>query len=379
MGEAEHVLDLGSGAGDGTRRLANHFPRVTGLDSSSEALAFAREWAPLATFIQADVMKSLPCEPAGLCVVSDVLGHLTQPERALLALRSASTTGAMVLVAEPLAFALQRLQAPQRRASSPRSLEGLLTRAGFAVSEWICTRGTFVACIARPVRARDAEALIAACAACEGEDWQSAREAVAEAKASPSMPIAREAHLLEAKVSVMSGDGDGAARALFRAAEIDPHEARALAGLGELALASGDATTALRLALRAAALDGAEPAAARVAARAANELGHPDELNAWRVAHSLCPDDGDLASGLARAAAMRGDHALAIAALERARSYGGPMGSGFHVELAELLLAEGRTADAEIELELAHASCPDDAAARRLWARVRESSLDARR
>jgi SAM-dependent methyltransferase len=57
----KHVLHLQCGTGESTAELAELGALVTGLDSSGEALEVARERAPNAVFIQADV-HTLPTE-----------------------------------------------------------------------------------------------------------------------------------------------------------------------------------------------------------------------------------------------------------------------------------------------------------------------------
>ena len=59
--EGKHVLHLQCATGESTKELTELGALVTGVDSSSEALAIARERVPTAAFIQADV-EELPIQ-----------------------------------------------------------------------------------------------------------------------------------------------------------------------------------------------------------------------------------------------------------------------------------------------------------------------------
>lgn len=55
-----HVLDAGCGAGHLARELTNRGAAVVGLDASREMLTYARDRAPKADFLQADLGTDLP-------------------------------------------------------------------------------------------------------------------------------------------------------------------------------------------------------------------------------------------------------------------------------------------------------------------------------
>ena len=349
------ALDVGSGAGEGTRQLTTHFDSVTACDASGEAVAFARELAPLAAHVHVDACVELPSEPVDAAIVSDVLGHLQVPERLLWNLGASLRGSAQVLVAEPLAGPLQRLIAPARRGYSLKALSALLTRGGLRITEWITTRGTFVACAAVRDESPASMDLVLGLRALDGGDSDAALTCLGRAAAAGPREVAREAHYARAAVLLDIGRGDPAVEALLAAARVDGEDARPLAALAEVALSTGDAAGALRLGLDAVRLDPSEPAAASVTARAAHAVGHADAVPAWRIAVSLSPDDFELVEPFAKLCAVRGDAASGIAALERLRAYSDPLDARFHTSLAWLLLAEGRPADAELELKLARA------------------------
>lgn len=365
--DVESVLDLGCGSGDGTRRLCARFSSVTGLDSSAEALVFAREWCPRAHFAQADDTGALDAPLFDAAVVADLLGHLRDPEGALRGVRTRLAPRGRLLVAEPRAIPLQRLASPARRAHSLRSLEALLARGGFAVRDWISKRGSFVACIAEPDTSAGATALLSGLDALASGDAAAARSDFASATEHGSRAIACEALLASARAALALGEGDVAAQALMAAAALDNADARPLAGLAELSFLTNDLPTALRLGLDAVQLEATEPTAARVAAFAALALDHQDAMSAIRVANNLAPDDFDVARALSEAAACLGDGGPGVAALERVRSYGDDVGAALHVELARALFAQGRRADAELEARLARARHPDDPEVIELW------------
>lgn len=369
-----HVLDLGSGAGIGTRRLTTHFDAVTAIDSSSEALAFAREYAPLARYVHVDACDELPDEEYGAATIIDVLGHIEQPELALRNLRSRLRDDAVVLIAEPRASTVQRLEAPARRAYAPVELVALLTRAGFTVKEWIMARGSFVSCLARVDRSAPAESLCRGLALLRDNQLERSLDELSVAVKGPNL-IAIEAELIRAQIHLERRDGDSAVRCLLRVSELDPTDARATAGLAEVALRTRDIPSALRLSTTALSNEPTCAPAARILALAAEELDPSQAVIAWQRAHDLSPDDLGTASGLAQAAVAQQNAKLAIRTYERLRSYGRDHGTDFNVTLAWLLIADGRHADAEMEARLAHAKAPKDAAVIELRQALAEGSI----
>lgn len=358
----KHVLDAGSGSGVGTRILCEHAVHVTGLDNDARALAFSREYAPAAEFLQADLCHGSPVDRADAAFVIDVLGQLARPESALRALRACLPVGAQLFVAEPKAYGSQRLLSPACRAFSKSGLSSLLLRSGFEAEHALTSDASFVALSS--TRSGDAavDALVEGFHQAGRGQNRAAKAEFARARQSSRQAVQLESMLGEAEVSFASNDGDGAVRCYFEANALDEHDGRALSGLARIALATGELDDALRLSHDALQRDPTEAAANTIMALAAEQLAHPDAFNAWRIAANLSPDDLDIATGLARVSAARQNYAFAIQVLERLRGYSSALSVEFHVSLGWLLLADGRKNDAAVESRYASAIAPQDAA-----------------
>lgn len=370
LGAGTHVIDVGAGSGSGAQLLSESFDQVTAIESDAHAVAFAREVAPLARWVQTDAGRPYSAAPADFAIVADVLGHVTHPQTVLACLRPSLRETATVLVAEPAAYVNQRLRFPVRRAFSPRALRSVLTCAGYQVTSTLCETGTFSACLARPLSDTATDALVHGTELVRRGDSAGALEAFARAALSADTGVRAEAELARGLLHLERGQGDAAARALFLARELEPGDARPLAALSRIALLTGSAPDALKLALEAARLDPTEFDAACAVAIAAETLQHPDAFAAWRMAHALSPDDANVATELARSAAARSDYAFGITALERLRQYRERLDPALHLTLAWLLLAEGRTRDAALEARLVSALTPNDPAVAELWAAI---------
>jgi tetratricopeptide (TPR) repeat protein len=354
----KHVLDAGAGSGSGTRVLCEHVAHVSAVDCDARALDFAREYAPGAEFLQADLCHGPPLDRADTAVLVDVLGHLTRPEAALRGLRACLPVGAKLFVAEAKAYPSQHLSAPARRAFSRPALVALLLRSGFELEEVVCSGANFVALVAGRSEDRDLEALVEGFHHVGRGQLAAARGAFSRALCSERKDILLEARLGEAEAAFALNDGDGAVRSYFEANQLADDDGRALSGLARIALVTGEHRDALGLALDALKRDPTESSANAAMALAAEQLEHPDVFNAWRVAANLAPDDPEVATGLARVSAARKNFGFAIAALERLRGYGGQLRVDFHVTLGWLLLADGRRNDASVEARYAEALQP---------------------
>lgn len=358
----KHVIDAGSGSGIGTRILCEHAPHVTGLDNDARALAFAREYVPSAEFLQADLCHGGPVDRADAAFVIDVLGQLPRPEAALRALRACLPVGSQLFVAEPKAYGSQRLLSPVCRAFSPTALTSLLLRSGFELQHGAVSSGNFVALVAERSGDASVEALVEGLYQAGRGQFRAARTEFARARQGDRPAVKLEALLGEAEASFAANDGDGAVRCYFEANALDARDGRALSGLARVALATGEVDDALRLALDALERDSTDANANTVMALAAEQLGHPDAFNAWRIAVNLSPDDLEVATGLARVSAARQNYAFAIQVLERLRGYSSALNVEFHVSLGWLLLADGRKSDAAVESRYASAIAPADPA-----------------
>jgi tetratricopeptide (TPR) repeat protein len=355
----KHVIDAGAGAGAGARVLREHAAHVSALDSDARALEFAREYAPSAEFIQADLCHGPPLDRADAAVVVDVLGHLARPEAALRGLRACLPVGAQLLVAEAKAYPSQHLSAPARRAFSEAALVALLLRSGFELDEVKSSNSNFVVLVARRSEDPNLDALVEGFHQAGRGRLAAARVEFSRALCSERANVLLEARLGEAEAAFALNDGDGAVSSYFAANELNAEDGRALSGLSRITLAAGEPRDALGLALDALKRDPTESSAHAVMALSAEQIEHPDAFNAWRMAANLAPGAAEVAIGLARVSASRQNYAFAIHAMERLRSYGGPLAVDFHVTLGWLLLADGRRNDASVEARYAAALAPE--------------------
>jgi tetratricopeptide (TPR) repeat protein len=367
------VIDAGCGAGTGSALLGTHFDEVVAVDCDAKAIAFAREHVGDVELVQSSFDEPLDAPKAGAAVVADVLGHTKDPVRFLGSLHATLETRARLLVAEPTAYVAQRLVQPARRAFSPRSLQALLVRGGFHATTWVADTGTFIACVAQASDDGVWERFTQA-GRIGATDPDGALAELAIAGRNGRREVQREAALAEAELRMEQNDGDGAARAFLSAAHLDPGDPRPLAGLSVLALAGGSENDAMELAARAAEIDATEPMCAMALAWAADRISHPDAFNAWRITERLLPDDLNVASRLAALASERGDYAFGISVFERLRSYGDTLSAQFYVTLALMLHAEGRHADALLELRLARALEPMNETVMQLWSELAAAS-----
>lgn len=352
---AGRVLDAGCGAGTGSARLAARGLKVLAVDLDPVALTFARRQAPSAEHEMKDLAALNLDSALDGAIVADVLSHALEPEAALLAMGRALRLGAPLLVAEPAAHVSQRLSVPQRRAFSVGRLRSLLVRTGFEIDAVICDRVPFVALLATARDRAVADAFATAYARAAAGDLSAALAALGAARASGRSQVEVEVLLAEVELFLAAEDGDRAASACFLARKLAPADARPLVGLGRIALGSAVPSDALHLALDALRHDVTEPTAYALAAIAADALGHPDAFTAWRAAGNLAPDDSVIVGELARSAAARGDHALALASLERLEGYGAVLEAEHHITRAWLLIAAGRRGDAATEARIAAA------------------------
>ena len=367
LGGATRVVDFGCGAGLGTRILSESIPHVIGVDASERALEFARLLAPRVQFEPLAALEGpAPAAFDGAALV-DVLGHVESPFAVLHSLRARLSAGAAIVIAEPAAYPAQSLANPARRAFSVRGLAALLAASSFAVRDWICDDGTFLACVAVAVDDTGAEALAEGAAALCAGDVERALRAYHVASVSACTDVQVEAQLALADVHVLRRDGDAACRAYFRARDLDPADARPLAGLAQISLAIGHADDARVLAAKGVDLDPAEPTAAGVLAMTLDACGPEDSVPAWRVASNLGPDSLTFATRLAAAALRRNEPALALHVLERVRAYGDDCGAALHLALASTLKAAGRILDARLEARMALARAPLEPEVQRLW------------
>jgi len=349
------VLDAGCGAGVGTARLAQRGLRVVAVDEDLTAIEFARRHAPDAEHVRQSLAALELAIPADGAIVADVLGLVEDPEAALFAIHRALRVGSPLLVAEAAAHVSQRLSVPQRRGFSVARLRALLLRSGFEVEAVIADQVPFVALLARAAFPQVRDAFANAYAAATTGDLERGLAELARAHGTGRYRIEAEVLLAEAELHLARGDGDQAANAFFRVRELEASDARALVGLGRIALVSENHPDALQLGLDALRCDPTETAGYVLAALASTALGQTDAFPAWRAAGRLAPDDAFVVGELTRAALARGDHAVALSGLEQLERYGVPLEAAHHVTRAWLLLALGRRGEAAVEARIARA------------------------
>jgi tetratricopeptide (TPR) repeat protein len=284
-----------------------------------------------------------------------------------------------LFVAEPLAFPTQALLPPVQRAFSRPGLTQLLLRAGWEVERWVEGVGHFASCIARPNGHAGWNGLAQGDLERDRGHWSLALEAYSGALKDASPALESEALLGAAEVYAARGELDDACRCLLDAARATPGHVRALAGLAELSLLSGDARQALSLAVRALESDPSDMVAVQSLARAADRLQQPDAFASFRIANGLAPADLEAAIELGRLAAARGELSYAIWVLERVREFRDDLVADFHVTLGWLYLASGRLGEARLEVELARVKEPQSSGVHDLWVQLEADGQLARR
>jgi trans-aconitate 2-methyltransferase len=97
------ILDLGCGAGNVTRLLAQRFPdrSILGVDSSPDMLAKARALLPSASFLEADMASFTPSAPAALIFSNAALHWLSDHASLFPALLSRVAPGGVLAVQMP--------------------------------------------------------------------------------------------------------------------------------------------------------------------------------------------------------------------------------------------------------------------------------------
>jgi trans-aconitate 2-methyltransferase len=103
----KRVYDLGCGAGNVTRLLAERWPEasITGVDDSAEMLAQAARELPAAEWVRQSVADWVPAEPADLIFSNAALHWLPQHEQLFLRLLGQLAPGGVLAVQMPRNFA----------------------------------------------------------------------------------------------------------------------------------------------------------------------------------------------------------------------------------------------------------------------------------
>src|SRR5947209_9148341 len=102
-GAPRRVVDLGCGPGTSTRMLVDRFPgaEITGVDVSEPMLAVAKQRAPGAAFVCADIGSWRPQAPVDLVFADSVLQWLHEHERLFTELMSWLAPGGVLAVQMP--------------------------------------------------------------------------------------------------------------------------------------------------------------------------------------------------------------------------------------------------------------------------------------
>lgn len=104
-----HVLEIGSFRGDFTRRLENHFDRVTCIEASSVDAGIAQKLVRENTLIVQGEIETVQIEQKfGTIICTHVLEHLDDPVAALRCAKGWLDEGGLLIVACPNANAASR-------------------------------------------------------------------------------------------------------------------------------------------------------------------------------------------------------------------------------------------------------------------------------
>jgi 2-polyprenyl-3-methyl-5-hydroxy-6-metoxy-1,4-benzoquinol methylase len=378
LAPARSVIDLGCGSGVGTAQLASHFERISATDTDRAALEFAREYLASAPHVQVRLAEAAPADAAERhdagCVV-DVLGHTGNPVEVLRSARRWIKDDGRLFLAEPRAYPTQALLPPVLRAFSRPALCQLLVRAGWEVESWLDELGHFVACLARPSQDEGWAWLERGDLARLAGNPDAALDAYAKAAACGSRALGSEALLGSAEIHAARGELDAACRCLLDAAQNTPAHVRALSGIADVSLLSGDAHHALGISVQALESDPCDLRAVQSLAHAAHRLEQPEAVASWRLANGLAPADLTSAIELSRLSAASGDVEFSIWVMERVRGYREDLPSDFHVTLGWLYASNARWGEARLEVELARVKEPASLPVAELLAYLREIEL----
>jgi ubiquinone/menaquinone biosynthesis C-methylase UbiE len=102
LATAARVLDIGCGTGYGTAELAQHARSATGIDISADAIAYARQHYPTATFVAASATSvPLPAASFDLITAFEVIEHLDDWHALLIEARRLLHPNGTFLVSTP--------------------------------------------------------------------------------------------------------------------------------------------------------------------------------------------------------------------------------------------------------------------------------------
>ena len=336
---ARHVIDVGCGAGTGLRWLLQATTaRVVGVDGDARAIAFAREYVPDAELVRADAHLRKFETHGCAAVIVDLLGLLPDPVKILQSIASRVTNLESLFLAEPVAHCDQQLVAPARRAFSAPSLTSSLTRSGFEIDQLTQLDSGMYCVTGHLSRDPACDYLCQAEMAYFSHQTQSLLELCQLIRRSSNPLMRAEAALLEARLWFDLEKRDRAIALLSDARVLSPNDARPIAGMSRLALASGSQDQAVQLADMAARTDPTDFSVLCSVALAYAATQRSRSLLAWKAANALAPDDFLVAQMACAAAMIEGHHDEARSLVERLTLYDAKVSRLHeHVALARLV------------------------------------------
>lgn len=151
LGEKTKLLDAGCGEGIVTAKIKNHFPNwnVVGIDGAKEAIKLAKEYFPGNIRFQIGNLYDLPYESDvfDVSICSEVLEHLTDPEKAIAELTRVTKTALLLTVPHEPWFCLGNFLSGHNvtRLGNPEDHINHWTHSGFkkflnktAQEKWTC-------------------------------------------------------------------------------------------------------------------------------------------------------------------------------------------------------------------------------------------------
>jgi SAM-dependent methyltransferase len=367
------VIDLGSGCGVGTRKLAARARATVAIELDEAAARITDALVPQATTIGGAIEHARLETLGDAAVVVDVLAFAADPAAMLRAARRLLRTGGRIVIVEIGAFASQALVAPARRAMTPARLQGLLDCAGFRVTRCAAVGGVIVA-DATAVMCDEADRFAGAAEFARSGNNAGALAALDALGASAALAVKVQATLDAVDLLVAEGRADDACARLLALLRQHADEARCMATLAQFMVAAGETAEAKLLADRAhkqAPLDPGVLAALAIAQQATRD---PAATASWKIAHNLSPDVVEIVLPAAAHALEVGNPALAERMLNRCMNYEGNVRPDTLVMRARVRMALGRREDAKLDARLALAADPLHEEARALAAALDDAT-----
>ncbi len=351
------VIDLGSGCGVGTRKLAGKAKAVVAVEADEAAARITNALVPEATTI-ASTLEHATVETLGdAALLVDVLAFADDPRTMLRGARRLLRAGGRLVVVEIAAFASQALLAPARRAMTPARLHALLECAGFRVDRCGAVGGVVIG-DATAVDSEEAERLEGAAQLARSGDTDGGLALLETLSASRTISLQVQATLDAVDLLVAQGRADDACTKLLAVLRQHADEPRCLATLSQFMVAAGETNEAKLLAERAHRQSPLDPGVLAALAIAQQATRDPDATRSWKRAHNLSPDVVEIVLPAAAHALEIGQPALAERMLNRCMTYEGNVRPETLVMRARVLMALGRREDAKLDARLALAANP---------------------